>query len=507
MFSKDHLLHMARSIYANLPLSYPIKSRIREALSPILQTLRSDKSGLALWAEFQKSVASRSGSAEWTGPGEQALAQLLKELAKHCNSHGPIGNIIALPFMSSGGAERVALNFARAFRELQPDSAVLIVIADRPLKNDRIALPKGLMVVVLDDYLPRGTNETQRLHFLKSLIQAVKPHIFHNINSETAWKLIINEGPLLSKITRIFASIFAFQYLPRTGRKTGYAAYFLQPALPHIHGLLSDNRRFIVDAIAEYNLDPASRAKLHLVYNPSRLSEGHDPNDVYNVARVQNDNSLHRRLQVLWAGRLDAEKRIDLLYDIARNCNFADFIVFGQRVVDDESEPPALPNLVFMGGFSDPREFVTERTFDAFIFTSRWEGLPNILLEVGLLEIPVVAPVVGGVGELISETTGYPLPEKASVQDYEHALKEIMAHPEAAVTRALSLKKLIQTRHSWDAFINGMKAVPGYVPTGQINERSHRPAPQTEDPTVSIIIPCYNQGRYLYESVSSALLA
>jgi glycosyltransferase involved in cell wall biosynthesis len=506
MLSKSRLLHIARYFYANLPLTYRAKARIREALSPVLRALRSENSGMAMVSELRKSFISRSDSLTWTGRDERAFVQLLIELSEHCSKYGPVGEIITLPFISSGGAERVALNFASAYRELQPGFTVLILITDRPLKNDRLVLPDGIKVVVLHDHV-QSDFENIRLQFLKSLVQALRPAVLHNINSELAWKLIIHHGDLISQLTRIFASIFAFQYLPGTRRKTGYASYFLQPALPHLQGLLSDNYRFITDAIAEYDLDATASKKLHVIYNPCRtFLDSCSPVS----SSSPRTNEPERRLRVLWAGRLDAEKRVDLLCDVARNCVFADFLVFGHRVVDaNEMQLSLQPNLIFKGGFSDPHELVQEGPFDAFLFTSRWEGLPNILLEVGALGIPVIAPVVGGVGELVSSQTGFPLQEEPTVQDYEEALQLIRTNPAEAATRAQALKNLVETRHSWRTFLKSVQTIPEYISAsdGHDTKKWATASSRLGKPIISIVIPFFNQGQYLYESVSSAVLA
>ena len=167
-------LHLARHVYANLPFSYTTKTKIREALSPVLRALTSEKSGLAMFSELRKSFGSRSDSLAWPEPDAQAFVQLLLELSEHCSRYGPIGNMITVPFMSSGGAERVALNFACAYRELQPRFTVLVLITDRPLKNDLMVLPDGIKVVTLHDYV-QSDFENIRLQFLKSLVQAYSP--------------------------------------------------------------------------------------------------------------------------------------------------------------------------------------------------------------------------------------------------------------------------------------------------------------------------------------------
>jgi len=84
------------------------------------------------------------------------------------------------------------------------------VITDRPLLSDRMDIPEGVVVVRLDDYLPPASSEKRRRFLLYGLIESIRPQVFHNINSETAWKLIIEEGVSLQRKTYIIGSIFAF---------------------------------------------------------------------------------------------------------------------------------------------------------------------------------------------------------------------------------------------------------------------------------------------------------
>lgn len=65
-------------------------------------------------------------------------------------------------------------------------------------------------------------------------------------------------------------------------------------------------------------------------------------------------------------------------------------------------EQYGLKQRVYLAGWR--RDIPTAmKTFDAFLLTSRWEGLPRVLLEARAVGIPVVATRVGGVEEVIVE--------------------------------------------------------------------------------------------------------
>lgn len=459
------LYAVGRRIYHALPLTAANKLKLRQMASPFLRAAMDVSDGRPVSSVVAALKESRN-QLGWGGRREAALDAALRELSVNTRGSGPVCHVIVLPFLATGGAERVALNYAQAVRNAHPTSTILIVIADRGLVSHRVTLPFGVQLLVLDAVFGGESDYTEKQQLLEDLLTALRPKVTHNINSEVAWNLYLSKGERLAKITKLFASIFAFQFSPDGKSKIGYAAYFLQPGIRHLTGLLSDNKRFINDASDEYHLSNADSAKMHAIYNPVRVDRSRLFPDVHaRIAEISKRQSS-RRLKVLWAGRLDEEKRIDLLFELIEQCDFADFDIYGDRVMTRDSVLPQFSNAEYKGAFSTPEELADNAIYDTFIFTSRWEGLPNILLEVGALAIPVIAPTVGGVGELITDETGYPLPERPAVADYLEALRKIQADPVAASIKAKNLLALIEGRHSWSAFEEAAQQIPDYFSKG-----------------------------------------
>lgn len=512
--SREMLLPFAKAVYHRLPLSQAAKWRLRARLQPLLTELTVERGfGISLRSIASVVFLGRRIGAHIPDYGlEHALAAILQVVAAHARSHGVPRLWITLPFLATGGAERVALNLCRAVLESRPDQSALLLVTDRNLVSERMGLPPKLLLVNFDDYLFGQPSFERKQALLRGLLIAGQPHVLHNINSEVAWRLILDEGERLKRYTRLYASIFAFQFAKDNRTKIGYAPSFLKKGMPHLAGLISDNQRFLQDAKREYELSLAEGERMRVVYQPCRLlscegqsSGAHRLQILHEQLQSAAPARKGWRPQVLWAGRLDAEKRVDLFLEIVRRCGFADFRVYGQCVLADRGALPELPNLSYEGPFTTPMEWVDRYDFDAFVFTSHWEGLPNVLLEVGALGIPVIAPTVGGVVELIDETTGYPLPERPSAADYEGALRHVVSSPAEARERARRLHALIQRRHSWAGFSAGLAAVPDYIPPVSVPSQGECAFAKCERPRVSVIVPCFNQGHYLQQCVASAL--
>ena len=94
------------------------------------------------------------------------------------------------------------------------------------------------------------------------------------------------------------------------------------------------------------------------------------------------------------------------------------------------------------------------------LYTSIYDGLPNVLLEAAAHRIPIVAPTrVGGIGELISEDTGSPVENRYDAREYAERLREVVASPAKAVRRADLLSDIVATRHSFDAFCSAVRSL------------------------------------------------
>lgn len=151
-------------------------------------------------------------------------------------------------------------------------------------------------------------------------------------------------------------------------------------------------------------------------------------------------------LRVYYAGRNAPEKRVHLLYEIARRISKEQLPIHFTFVGDLKHDAPAdadsfatFPGTITAG--NDMYEFVT--TNDVVLLTSRKEGLPIMILEAIKLGIVPVSTPEADIPVYINESNGYLLDdssEESIVSSAVYALKELAANKELYQRKSAAAK-------------------------------------------------------------------
>ena len=107
--------------------------------------------------------------------------------------------------------------------------------------------------------------------------------------------------------------------------------------------------------------------------------------------------------------RFDVAKNMGEAFQIAIACPDIKFLWIGDGPDREQLETKAfelgVKNIHFFGESADPISLLA--FCDAYLSTSRWEGLPNALLEAGLMSLPcVVSKVIGNVDVILEGENG-----------------------------------------------------------------------------------------------------
>jgi glycosyltransferase involved in cell wall biosynthesis len=183
------------------------------------------------------------------------------------------------------------------------------------------------------------------------------------------------------------------------------------------------------------------------------------------------DPARKPRRRLLWAARLDEQKRPHLLRAIAGRLAAAGLDVtidayggttYG-RVGAEAFE--GAPNLVYRGDY-DGFASIAAGDYDAFVYTAAFDGLPNVVLEAMAAGLPVIAPDVGGIGEAVTSGTGFLLAgndddEDALADRFLDAIRALYENWPEAVQRGRNGRRLIAERHSAETYMAKVAAIFG----------------------------------------------
>ncbi|MEG1569702.1 MAG: glycosyltransferase [Clostridia bacterium] len=114
-----------------------------------------------------------------------------------------------------------------------------------------------------------------------------------------------------------------------------------------------------------------------------------------------------------------------------------------------------------MGAMSGSKvqKFYDKHNFDVFINTSRKEGVPISIMEAMRHGIPVIAPSVGGIPELVTEEVGFLYAPKAGADGVREALEKLAGLSRAELT---GMREAARTR--WNEHYCSQTLLPKLFP-------------------------------------------
>lgn len=342
--------------------------------------------------------------------------------------------VVLIPHCRMAGSARVAGALVSAIWSLYPNESLLLVMTDLSEFQRPDWFGAGIELFDLSGHIAVLNPDAQKTALL-DLIRGLKPKRVINVNSRLAWEVTQLYGQQISTWTDLYAYLFTWD-LDRNGNKGGYPINWFYPSFDSLKGVFVDNSVLMEEMAARYAMPEKLRKKIHLLHTPA------EPIKFSYSGIFQERRRRGKRLRCFWAGRFDAQKRFDVVIEIARLMPEMDIMVWGKTVLGgidiDFDNLPA--NIKLQGVYKDFDDLPIEAC-DFFLYTAQWDGLPTILIDVGTREIPIVGSRVGGTADLISETTAWPVDDVLEPDAYVEAIKTLCANPEEGARRAAALRK------------------------------------------------------------------
>lgn len=356
--------------------------------------------------------------------------------------------IVCVPWIRTGGADLVACQISEALRLARPNESVLLLRTDQPNFDRPEWVPAGVDVVDASKVfssLPSIDAQT----LLYGLFMGLAPSRVINVNSRLCWDTMARFGARLAESISLYSYLFCWDQTA-SGYRVGYPSEFFPETANSLRAVFTDTIYLKNELSKIYNLPGPIEERIVPLFSPSRgqIDEGPTKAEI-SLERA----NKRRRWRILWAGRLDRQKRFDLVQEIARKIPDADFLCWGTPLLDAPPDYSRSPdNLILNDGFSSYDDLPLKDA-DLWLFTSEWEGMPTILIELAHRGMSVVASSVGGVPEMIDEQTGWPVADVRSIDAYVTTIRAALASPSERVVRAQRLRERARGRHSMPAYV------------------------------------------------------
>jgi glycosyltransferase involved in cell wall biosynthesis len=371
-------------------------------------------------------------------------------------------DVVLMPWLRPGGAEKYILQILGQLQNSGISERIIVLSGQSANKHEWVSLlPAGSVFVDLFNAFP-SLSDFDRVSLAVRGILAVtaeggrmhlKPSVFaHNVMKHFG-------GALSTQLRVVYYRFCDDNYIWKQYRLAcSWGVKFLRQHLPYINLLISDCYSTVENDLA---IIGAHDSKYHVIYTHCGIRQ-----------QIDTSGGPHKRL--LWASRVASQKRPELLRMLAAALlqNKPDLIieVFGQIEVPYSEGFFDAPGVSYRGSFKSFSDLPVDR-YDALLYTSAFDGLPNIILEAMGAGLPVIAPDVGGIKEaVVDQETGYLVPDIVDESDLVAAYVKGVDYLYANWERTLSLRegarRLIYERHGQEAFAQRVAQV--FSPTDRM---------------------------------------
>ena len=318
---------------------------------------------------------------------------------------------ILLPSLLFGGAERVAVNLARALKQLGWDVAILLMS-----KEGEFLEEAGTVADVVDLHCDRTYKLPQRL----ASYLAENPT---DILLSSFWKL-----NLCACIARIFTPkirLLLWEHSRQTGNSPGSTIFYLATASLFYR---------MAETVVCVSGGVANDVERRTVGLKSRLRVIHNPIPPPLSLLPVSERSVTKR--IAWVGRLHGQKNPGLILDalaLVSKETDASVVFIGDGALRTNLERQAdklgLSERVIFAGFqTDPYTLLSQ--CDLLALTSDWEGFGNVLVEAMHCGLGVVTTDCGeGVHEILGDSEYGTIVPKRDAKALAEAIQAELADP------------------------------------------------------------------------------
>jgi glycosyltransferase involved in cell wall biosynthesis len=407
------------------------------------------------------------------------------------------------PWVDYGGTDKGTIDW---FKWLDRDRFNPSLITTQPSNNARLreVLPYAHEVWPLPELMPGGSFA----RFICDFVFTRRIRVVHVMNSRLGFDLL----PFLTTLPSRPGVVV--QLHVEEDDRSGYVRY-VSTRYGNLVDAFSVTSEHLAGVLEGYEV-PRSRCRV--------IRTGVDASAEFDPGRVQPIEGLETdALHILFAGRLVAQKDPLLMVEVAQRLRerigdrFQVHVLGGGELEADVRSAVAARGLeaqvLFHGQSNEMARWYA--ACDLVLMTSVFEGVPYVLYEGMAMRVPAVVPALPGNGELLSEGGGLLVSAREDADAYAEALTRLANSAEEREALGAQGRRVVLERHSLHEMARAhaelyeelIKRAPA---DGRPSPAAREAAPiscggrpTTGRPLVSVIVPCFNHGRYLEECLES----
>ena len=368
----------------------------------------------------------------------------------------PFTDVVLLPWLNAGGAEKYILQVLQELAASDP-STNFLVLCGEPSNTHLWAdkLPRRSTLLDIYNAFPTLGDEDRDRLTVRLLLGTTCPKARLHIKTSIFSHRLINcfGSVLLDHFSGIYYRFSDQRFTWRGFRIDAFHTIrFLRSHLAMLDAVICDCQKIADQDLQRIGL---AKNKYHVLYG-------------YMEVRTSPAKIAAPKNRILWASRVSSEKRPELLVLIAQQLQrvIPELIIDVFGSANEDKNALFLfdsPGLRYAGPF-DGFESIPTEEYDAFVYTSAFDGLPNVILEALGAGLPVVAADVGGISEaVITGETGVLVPDESDdqrlIRHYVGAVLSLYEDWNTTCSMALSARNRVATQHGKSLFVQRISEV------------------------------------------------
>lgn len=352
---------------------------------------------------------------------------IIKELSS------PPNTLFFVPWLVRGGADKVFINTVNELIRQHKDWKVAVL---QTYDKDSVWTQRldSTIDFINISKIMTGIGLEEQMRLLAVLVEQTGVERIIVGNSWMAYHFVARYKQLLRHKN---IKIYSFGFC-ETISEYGRIGDFIHEAIPYveevIYKIVTDNDSIPEQLYLEHAINREQVEVVHQFidnsFNEPVLSES-------------------QKIKVLWASRVNTQKLPGTLKDIGKLAEKNGLVIDVYGELEDGYTEEFFDN----EGVSYKRSFngiddLPLNDYDVFIYTSSSDGMPNMLLEVASKGLPIVAPDVGGIKDLIThKVTGILVNDCYNAEEYMDGILSLK-DPKERYRLAEEAQELLKERFS-----------------------------------------------------------